>query len=174
MDEIMGFEPRKGEGEMAVVMLLGQSRGFFSMANDGLLPKLFSEVHPKYRTPYKCNIVLFLFVGVFAGFLPGSLAGDLTSIGTLFAFVLVCVGVIIMRRTNPLQERPFRTPLVPTVPILGMLVCGGMIIALDRFTQLTALGWMIVGLAVYFLYSRHNSKLAAAPELEPTLAGPVR
>lgn len=163
-----------GFSSVILVMLLGQSRVFFSMANDGLLPKLFSEVHPKYRTPYKCNIVLFLFVGVFAGFLPGSLAGDLTSIGTLFAFVLVCVGIVIMRRTNPTQERPFRTPLVPVVPILGMIVCGGMIIALDRFTQLTAFGWMLLGLIVYFLYSRHNSKLAGVQELEPTLAGPAR
>ena len=163
-----------GFSSVILVMLLGQSRVFFSMANDGLLPKLFSEVHPKFRTPYKCNIVLFLFVGVFAGFLPGSLAGDLTSIGTLFAFVVVCLGIIIMRRAQPELDRPFRTPLVPLVPILGMIVCGGMIVALDRFTQLTAFAWMIFGLVVYFLYSRHHSKLNVAPELEPTAAGPRR
>ncbi len=163
-----------GFSSVILVMLLGQSRVFFSMANDGLLPKLFSEVHPKFRTPYKCNIVLFLFVGVFAGFLPGSLAGDLTSIGTLFAFVLVCLGIIIMRRAQPELDRPFRTPLVPLVPILGMIVCGGMIVALDHFTQLTAFAWMILGLVVYFLYSRHHSKLNVAPELEPTAAGRLR
>lgn len=163
-----------GFSSVILVMLLGQSRVFFSMANDGLLPRLFAEVHPKFRTPYKCNMVLFVFVGLFAGFLPGSLAGDLTSIGTLFAFVLVCVGVMIMRRTNPSFERPFRTPMVPTVPILGILVCSGMIVALDRFTQLTALGWMLIGLAVYFFYSRYHSKLATVSELEPTLADPAR
>jgi APA family basic amino acid/polyamine antiporter len=160
-----------GFSSVILVMLLGQSRVFYTMATDGLLPKLFSEVHPKFRTPYKCNAVLFLFVGLFAAFLPGSLAGDLTSIGTLFAFVLVCIGVIIMRRTEPTLHRPFRTPLVPLVPILGVLVCGGMIIALDRFTQLTALGWMIIGLFVYFLYSRSHSKLnAVIPEPRPPLA----
>ena len=97
-------------------------------------------------------------MGIFAGFIPGSLAGDLTSIGTLFAFVLVCLGVILMRRAAPGSKRPFRTPLVPVVPILGMIVCGGMIISLDINTQLTALAWMILGLLVYFLYGRSHSK----------------
>lgn len=155
-----------GFSSVILVMLLGQSRVFFSMANDGLLPKLFSELHPTYRTPYKSNLVLFLFVGAFAGFIPGSLAGDLTSIGTLFAFVLVCVGVIILRRTEPALPRPFKTPLVPVVPILGMIVCGGMIISLDRQTQLTALFWMLFGFLIYFLYSKNNSKLNAAPAVE--------
>jgi APA family basic amino acid/polyamine antiporter len=153
-----------GFSSVILVMLLGQSRVFYSMANDGLLPKLFSEVHPKFGTPYKCNIVLFFFVGAFAGFLPGSLAGDLTSIGTLFAFVLVCIGVWIMRHIQPTLARPFRTPFVPVVPILGMIVCGGMIISLDIHTQVTALGWMLIGLAVYFLYGRSHSKLNI-PEL---------
>jgi APA family basic amino acid/polyamine antiporter len=140
------------------------------MANDGLLPKLFSEVHPKFCTPYKCNIILFFFVSAFAGFIPGSLAGDLTSIGTLFAFCLVCVGVWIMRRSQPNLKRPFRTPLVPLVPILGVIVCGGMIVALDHRTQMTALAWMIVGLGVYFLYSKAHSRLnEPAPE---ALTGP--
>jgi basic amino acid/polyamine antiporter, APA family len=149
-----------GFSSVILVMLMGQSRVFFSMANDGLLPKLFCDVHPKFRTPYKCNMVLFVFVGLFAGFIPGSLAGDLTSIGTLFAFVLVCIGVWIMRRANPGMHRPFRTPLVPLVPILGIIVCGGMIVSLDRRTQLTALAWMVIGLAVYFLYSKSHSNLS--------------
>ncbi len=148
-----------GFSSVILVMLLGQSRVFYSMANDGLLPKLFSEVHPKFQTPYKCNMVLFVFVGLFAGFIPGSLAGDLTSIGTLFAFVLVCIGVWIMRSSQPALARPFRTPLVPLVPILGMIVCGGMIVSLDFHTQLTALSWMVIGLVVYFTYSRTHSKL---------------
>jgi APA family basic amino acid/polyamine antiporter len=149
-----------GFSSVILVMLLGQSRVFFSMANDGLLPKLFSDVHPKFRTPYKCNVVLFFFVGAFGAFIPGSLAGDLTSIGTLFAFVLVCIGIWILRHSEPALKRPFRAPMVPLVPILGVLVCGGMIAALDRQTQLTALGWMLIGLVVYFLYGRTHSKLA--------------
>ena len=148
-----------GFSSVILVMLLGQSRVFYTMSNDGLLPKLFSDVHPRFRTPYKCNIVLFFFVSVFAGFVPESVAGDLTSIGTLFAFVLVCIGVWIMRHLQPDTHRPFRTPLVPIVPILGMLVCSTMILSLDRRTQLVALFWMLIGLVVYFLYSRSHRKL---------------
>lgn len=148
-----------GFSSVILVMLLGQSRVFYSMANDGLLPSLFSEVHPKFRTPYKCNMVLFVFVAAFAAFIPGSMAGDLTSIGTLFAFVLVCIGVWIMRRTQPDVDRPFRAPLVPIVPILGVLVCGAMIVALDTRTQLTALIWMLIGLVIYFVYSKNHSNL---------------
>ncbi len=156
-----------GFSSVILVMLLGQSRVFYSMANDGLLPKLFAEVHPKLRTPYKCNMILFVFVGLFAGFIPGSLAGDLTSIGTLFAFVLVCIGVWIMRKSQPTLARPFKTPLVPIVPILGMIVCAGMIVSLDIRTQLTALVWMLIGLAVYFLYGRSHSKLNVPMIHEP-------
>ena len=143
-------------------MLLGQSRVFYSMSNDGLLPKLFSDLHPKFRTPYKSNMLLFVFVGLFAAFIPGNMAGDLTSIGTLFAFVLVCAGTWIMRRKNPEVRRPFRAPMVPLVPILGILICTGMIIALDPRTQLTAFCWMLIGFVVYFSYSRFASKLASS------------
>lgn len=149
-----------GFSSVILVMLLGQSRVFFSMANDGLLPKVFSEIHPKFRTPYKCNMILFVFVGLFAAFIPESVAGNLTSIGTLFAFVLVCIGVWIMRRSDPAQHRPFRTPLVPLVPILGVLICSAMIVSLDPVTQVTALGWMLFGLVLYFLYGKSHSKLA--------------
>jgi len=149
-----------GFSSVILVMLLGQSRVFYSMANDGLLPKLFSELHPKFRTPYKSNMVLFVFVGLFAAFIPGSIAGDLTSIGTLFAFVLVSAGVWIMRRTDPDVRRPFRAPLVPLVPLLGILICVGMIIGLDPNTQITAVGWMLLGFLVYFGYSRNKSKLS--------------
>ena len=140
------------------------------MSNDGLLPKLFSDLHPQFRTPYKSNMVLFVFVGLLAGLLPGDITGDLTSIGTLFAFVLVSVGVWILRRKRPDMQRPFRTPFVPLVPILGIVVCGGMIIALDNKTQITALLWMIVGLLIYFSYSKSHSQLAK-PEAE--VKGPV-
>ena len=152
-----------GFSSVILVMLMGQSRVFFSMANDGLLPKVFSDLHPTFRTPYKSNMILFLFVGAFAAFIPGSMAGDLTSIGTLFAFVLVSAGVWILRRSDPNQPRPFKTPLVPLVPILGMIVCTLMIVGLDRATQLTAFVWMLIGFVVYFLYGRANSKLNAAP-----------
>jgi basic amino acid/polyamine antiporter, APA family len=151
-----------GFSSVMLVMLLGQSRVFFTMSEDGLLPKLFSDIHPKFRTPYKCNILLFFFVGAFGAFLPESLAGDLTSVGTLFAFVLVCIGVIIMRKIQPSVVRPFRTPLVPLVPILGVLVCGAMIGTRDTQTLVTALGWMLVGFVIYFLYSKSHSKLNKA------------
>jgi len=148
-----------GFSSVILVMLMGQSRVFYTMSSDGLLPKAFSALHPKYRTPYKSNLILFVFVGAFAAFVPGSVAGDLTSIGTLFAFILVCVGIIIMRKTDPTIPRPFRAPLVPIVPILGMLVCSAMIVGLPTYTQMCALGWMLLGLLVYFLYSRYHSKL---------------
>lgn len=148
-----------GFSSVILVMLLGQSRVFYSMANDGLLPKVFSQLHPKFRTPYKSNWILLVFVGAFGGFIPGSMAGDLTSIGTLFAFVLVCVGVWIMRVKNPEIPRAFKTPLVPLVPILGILVCSAMIVSLDPYTILVATVWMLIGLVVYFTYSRYNSQL---------------
>lgn len=148
-----------GFSSVILVMLLGQSRVFYTMSTDGLLPKVFSDLHPKFRTPYKSNMILFLFVGLFSAFIPGSVAGNLTSIGTLFAFVLVCVGVWILRRNDPGRPRPFRTPLVPLVPILGILVCTAMIVSLDGTTLLSAFIWMIVGLFVYFGYSKNKSKL---------------
>ena len=150
-----------GFSSVILVMLLGQSRVFYTMATDGLLPKVFCALHPKFRTPYKSNMILFIFVGLFAAFVPGSVTGDLTSIGTLFAFVLVSAGVWIMRVNDPGRTRPFKTPLVPLVPILGILVCTAMIVSLDAFTLEMALGWMIVGLAIYFTYSKNNSKLRA-------------
>lgn len=148
-----------GFSSVILVMLMGQSRVFYSMSNDGLLPKAFSDLHPKFRTPYKSNYILFIFVGIFAAFVPGSIAGDLTSFGTLFAFVLVCAGIWIMRMKNPDIARPFKTPLVPLVPILGIIICMGMIIALDLFTLKAAFLWMLIGLVVYFLYSKRNSNL---------------
>jgi APA family basic amino acid/polyamine antiporter len=148
-----------GFSSVILVMLLGQSRVFYSMSNDGLLPKAFSDLHPRYRTPFKANWILFVFVGLFAAFIPGSMAGDLTSFGTLLAFVLVSLGVWMMRRSDPGEPRPFRTPLVPLVPILGAVICTLMIIALDQDTLKAAALWMAIGLVVYFVYSRHHSKL---------------
>jgi APA family basic amino acid/polyamine antiporter len=152
-----------GFSSVILVMLMGQSRVFYSMSHDGLLPKIFSHLHPKWRTPYKSNMMLFIFVGVFAAFIPGDIAGDLTSIGTLLAFVLVCAGIWIMRARNPEIPRPFKTPganpKFPIVPVLGILVCTFMIVGLDLVTQLSALGWMVLGLVIYFIYGRSRSKL---------------
>jgi APA family basic amino acid/polyamine antiporter len=157
-----------GFSSVILVMLMGQSRVFYTMSNDGLLPKVFSDLHPKFRTPYKSNMILFIFVGAFAAFVPGSVAGDLTSIGTLFAFILVCVGVILLRKTDPNLVRPFKTPLVPLVPILGIIVCAGMIIGLPLETQLSALVWMVLGLLIYFGYSKKHSKLGNVADILPT------
>lgn len=148
-----------GFSSVILVMLMGQSRVFYSMSKDGLVPKVFSELHPKFRTPFKSNAILLVFVGLFAGFVPGSVAGDLTSFGTLFAFVLVCVGIWVLRVKNPTAVRPFKTPLVPLVPILGILVCTGMIVSLGKDTLVSAFVWMIAGLFIYFLYSKKNSNL---------------
>jgi len=146
-----------GFSSVILVMLLGQSRVFYSMSRDGLVPKIFSDVHPKYKTPWKSNWIFFLFTGLFAAFLPGSLAGDLTSIGTLSAFVLVSAGVWILRVKHPEFPRAFKTPLVPFVPIMGVLVCGAMMFGLDARTWQGFLGWTALGLIVYFLYSRFHS-----------------
>jgi basic amino acid/polyamine antiporter, APA family len=148
-----------GFSSVILVMLMGQSRVFYSMSKDGLVPKVFSELHPKFRTPFKSNFLLLIFVGLFAGFVPGSIAGDLTSFGTLFAFVLVCVGIWVLRVKNPTAVRPFKTPLVPLVPILGILICTAMIIFLGQETLISAGIWMVVGLFIYFLYSKRNSVL---------------
>lgn len=148
-----------GFSSVILVMLMGQSRIFYTMSNDGLIPKAFGDLHPKYKTPYKANWILFIFVGLFAAFVPGSVAGDLTSFGTLFAFVLVSIGVWILRIKSPEMERPFKTQLVPLVPILGAVVCLGMIVALDQQTLKVAFGWMAIGLVVYFSYSKKRSAL---------------
>jgi APA family basic amino acid/polyamine antiporter len=148
-----------GFSSVILVMLMGQSRIFYTMSNDGLIPKAFGDLHPKFKTPYKANWILFVFVGAFAAFVPGHVAGDLTSFGTLFAFVLVSIGVWILRVKSPQLERPFKTPLVPVVCSLGAIICTAMIVGLDMQTLKVALIWMLIGLVVYFTYSRHHSKL---------------
>lgn len=148
-----------GFSSVILVMLMGQSRVFYSMSKDGLVPPVFSQLHAKFRTPHKANWILFLFVSLFGGFVPGNVAGDLTSFGTLFAFVLVCAGIWVMRVKNPEAVRPFKTPLVPLIPILGIIVCSGLIYSLDYRTQLMAFGWLLFGLVIYFGYSKKNSVL---------------
>lgn len=148
-----------GFTSVILVMMMGQSRVFFSMSKDGLVPKIFSDLHTKFRTPYKSNLILLACTAPFAGFLPESLVGNLTSFGTLFAFVLVCIGIWVMRVKNPDAVRPFKTPLVPLIPILGALICGALIVGLDRQTQIMAVGWLLIGLVVYFAYGKKNSVL---------------
>lgn len=148
-----------GFSSVILVMLMGQSRVFYSMSKDGLVPKIFSDVHPKFRTPYKSNILFFVFVGLFAAFIPGDIVGDMTSIGTLFAFILVCAGVWILRVKNPEIQRQFKTPFVPLVPILGILVCSAMIFGLGWPNWIRLLIWMAVGFVIYFMYGKKHSKL---------------
>jgi APA family basic amino acid/polyamine antiporter len=148
-----------GFSSVILVMLLGQSRVFYSMSRDGLVPKIFSDVHPKFKTPYKANLIFLVVVGAFAAFVPGDIVGDMTSIGTLFAFILVCVAVMVLRKTDPDMPRAFKTPLVPIVPILGILVCGAMIAGLGWTNWLRLGGWLVIGVVIYFAYSQNHSKL---------------
>ncbi|MFN7922147.1 MAG: amino acid permease [Bryobacteraceae bacterium] len=156
---IMKVGSLMGLTSVILVMLLGQSRVFFSMSRDGLLWPLFCQLHPRYRTPYRSNIVLALGVGAFAAFLPDKVVGEMTSIGTLFAFVLVSIGIIIMRKTHPDLPRPFRTPLVPVIPVLSALVNLALMLGLgwENWTRLFV--WLFIGLAIYFGYSRHHSRV---------------
>jgi len=151
-----------GFSSVILVMLLGQSRVFYSMSHDGLVPKVFSEVHPRYRTPYKSNMLFFVFTALFAAFLPEDIVGEMTSIGTLFAFILVCAGVWILRRRRPDLRRDFRVPALPVISIAGILVCGLMIYGLGWTNWLRLGVWLVIGLVFYFGYGRKHSRLEAA------------
>jgi len=148
-----------GLSSVILVMLLGQSRVFFSMSRDGLLPRVFSDIHPKFRTPWRSNLMLMLFVSLFSAFAPITMVGHMTSIGTLFAFVIVCAGIMIMRKTQPNVERPFRTPWVPVVPVLGILVNAMMMYGLGWENWLRLSVWLAIGFVIYFGYSRRHSHL---------------
>ena len=147
---LMNLAVLAGLTSVMLVMLLGQSRVFYSMARDGLLPPIFAQVHPKYRTPWRCNLLLMVFVALFSAFAPIGVVGSMTSIGTLFAFVLVCAGVIVMRRRNPLAVRPFRTPWVPFLPALGVLVNLLLMAGLGASNWARLIVWMVIGLFIYF------------------------
>lgn len=147
-----------GYTSVILVMLLGQSRVFYSMSKDGLLPKMFSELS-KRQTPWKTNLVFMVFVSIFAGFVPVSDLGHMVSIGTLFAFTLVCIGILVLRKTQPNIERPFKTPLVPLVPILGIIVCMVMMASLPIESWERLAIWLGIGLIIYFAYSKKHSKL---------------
>jgi len=147
-----------GLSSVVLVLLLGQSRVFFSMASDGLLWKSFAKVHPRFKTPYITTIVTGCFAALFAGLFPIGLLGELVSIGTLLAFVIVSVGIIILRKTEPDAPRSFRTPWVPVIPILGALVCFAQMASLPRDTWVRLFVWMAIGFVIYFTYSRKHSK----------------
>ena len=152
-----------GFSSVIMVLLMGQSRVFITMSQDGLLPKMFSDIHPVRHTPWKSNTLFAVLVGTAVAFLPGNLFGEMCSIGTLLAFVLVCVGVIVLRHTNPDLPRKFRCPWVPVVPAIGALLCLIMMYFLDADTWLRLIIWMAIGLTIYFTYSRKRSKLRKQP-----------
>ena len=156
-----------GFSSVILVMLLGQSRVFFSMSRDGLVPKIFSDVHRKFRTPYKSNVLFFVFTGIFAAFIPEDVVGEMTSIGTLFAFILVCAGIWIMRVRNPELERGFRVPAAPLVATLGIITCGAMIYGLGWTNWMRLLVWLVIGLIFYFSYGKHHSRINAPPPEMP-------
>jgi len=149
-----------GFSSVILVMLLGQSRVFYAMSHDGLVPKVFSDIHPRFRTPWKSNMIFFVFTGLFAAFIPGDIVGEMTSIGTLFAFILVCIGVWIIRRRRPDVPRGFVVPALPVVSTLGVVVCGAMIYGLGWTNWLRLGAWLVIGLVLYFGYARSHSKLA--------------
>ncbi|HWF38173.1 MAG TPA: amino acid permease [Candidatus Acidoferrales bacterium] len=149
-----------GLTSVMLVMLLGQTRVLYSMANDGLLPrKFFAAVHPKFRTPYKNTILVGFVAAIVGSVTPIDDIGKMVNIGTLFAFVIVCIAVMVLRRTNPDQPRPFRTPWVPLIPVLGILFNGYMMYKLEWINWARLLGWLLIGLVIYFTYSRHHSRV---------------
>jgi APA family basic amino acid/polyamine antiporter len=151
-----------GLSSTIVVMLLGQSRVFFSMSRDGLLPGLFSVVHPKFRTPWISTLTVGTCVAFLAASLPINLLGDMVNIGTLLAFVIVCAGVWIVRRRDPNLVRPFRTPMVPLVPILGILISGYLMANLPLATWIRLVVWLVIGMGIYFGYGRSHSRVQRA------------
>ena len=151
-----------GLGTVMLVMLLGQSRVFYSMSRDGLLPQWASKIHPRFRTPYISSILVGIFVAIFAAVIPINILGELVSIGTLLAFVIVCAGVWVLRRKRPDLHRPFRTPWVPVVPILGIIVSAGLMLSLPLDTWLRLIIWLVIGMVIYFSYGRHHSRVQMA------------
>ena len=154
-----------GLTSVMLVMLLGQTRVLYSMAMDGLLPrKFFAEIHPKFRTPYKNTILVGVLAAIVGSVTPIDDIGKMVNIGTLLAFVIVCIAVMVLRKSNPAQPRPFRTPLVPVVPVLGILFNGYMMYKLGWVNWARLIIWLIIGLVVYFTYGRKNSRVSN-PEL---------
>lgn len=148
-----------GLGTVMLVMLLGQSRVFYSMSRDGLLPRWAGAIHPRFRTPWISTTLVGFFVAVFAALIPIGILGELVSIGTLLAFVIVCAGVWVLRVRRPDLPRPFKTPWVPAVPILGIVVSLGLMSGLAAGAWLRLVVWLIIGMFIYFGYGRKNSRV---------------
>ena len=160
-----------GITSVLLVMMLSQPRVMLALARDGLVPKgFFGDIHPKFRTPWKSTILTGLFVAGMAGFIPLSILAEMTSIGTLFAFVIVCGAVMVMRKTNPDANRPFRAPLVPLVPILGILTCLLLMFSLPEENWYRLIIWLAIGLVIYFLYGRRHSVMAQQRHLSHELS----
>jgi len=140
-------------------MLLGQSRVFFSMSRDGLLPKMFNAVHPRFRTPWISTLTVGFFVAALAASLPINVLGEMVSIGTLLAFVIVCAGVWLIRRRNPDLPRPFKTPWVPFVPIMGIVISAYLMYNLTGLTWLRLVVWLVLGMFIYLGYGRRHSRV---------------
>jgi basic amino acid/polyamine antiporter, APA family len=158
---IIGIGAITGMTSVLLVMMLSQPRVFLAMARDGLLPpSFFGAVHPRFRTPWKSTILTGCFVALLAAFLPLRVLAELTNIGTLFAFTMVCAAVLVVRRTNPEFDRPFRAPFVPLTPILGIVFCLMLMFSLPAENWLRLLVWLVIGMVIYFAYGRHNSVMA--------------
>ena len=151
-----------GLSSVMLVLLLGQPRIFYAMSMDGLLPPFFSKVHPKFRTPHVTTMVTGAVAAVLGGLFPIGALGEMVSIGTLLAFAIVCASIIVLRKTHPELPRPFRTPLVPLLPALGVIVTVGQMLFLPLATWIRLIVWMAIGFVIYFLYGRHHSRLAPA------------
>jgi APA family basic amino acid/polyamine antiporter len=164
-DGLISVGALTGISSVLLVLLLSQPRVLLAMARDGLLPTgFFASVHERFRTPWKATILTGCLVGLMAGFVPLNILAELVSIGTLFAFVVVCSAVLVMRKTYPDAERPFRAPLVPLTPILGILTCLTLMFSLPGENWLRLVGWLAIGLVIYFTYGRHHSTLTSHPE----------
>ncbi|MET7479638.1 amino acid permease [Streptomyces sp. NPDC005648] len=169
---LISFGAAVGLTTVCMILLLGQSRVFFAMSRDGLLPRFFSHTHPKFRTPYRPTILLGVVIAIVAGFTSLSELAELVNIGTLFAFIVVAISVIILRRTRPDLERSFRTPLVPALPILSVLASLWLMLNLPAETWLRFAIWMVIGFAVYFFYGRTHSRLARSEGRDKHTATP--
>ncbi len=151
-----------GLASVMLVMILGQTRVLYTMSRDGLLPKWVGDIHPRFRTPWKVTIAVGVLVAFLAAFFNISFLGELVSLGTLLAFAIVCVGVWVMRKKQPDAARPFRTPWVPFVPIMGMLIALALMVSSDTPAKIGFISWLIVGLVIYFGYSTRHSKVQHA------------
>jgi APA family basic amino acid/polyamine antiporter len=170
---VFGFGAVVAMTAVLLVFQLGQPRIFFSMSRDGLLPRWAATIHPRFRTPWVSSLVVGCFVAAFAALIPISVLGELVSIGTLLAFIIVCAGVLLLRRRRPELDRPFRTPFVPAVPILGIAISLLMMLGLPLDTWIRLVVWLVVGMVVYATYGRRHSHVQATaaqaqrPEARP-------